>query len=151
MTKSIVPVKKNIALVAHDFKKDEMLRWVKKHKEVLKEHHLIATGTTGKLIENEVGVEVQRVLSGPLGGDQQLGALIAEGKIDMVIFFWDPMEAQPHDSDVKAFLRLCVVWNIVIASDSSTADFVISSPFMHSEYEREVPNYSGYLNRPIEK
>lgn len=145
-----IDTKKTIALVAHDNKKDDLLRWVKKHRAILSHHFLVATGTTGKLVEKEVGVEVQRVLSGPLGGDQQLGAMIAEGKIDIVIFFWDPMEAQPHDSDVKAFLRLCVVWNIVIASDSSTADFVVSSPFMTTEYEREITDYSAYLNRRIE-
>ena len=148
---NIIPKLKTIALVAHDHKKDELLRWVKKHKTILSQHQLIATGTTGKLIENEIGVEVKRVMSGPLGGDQQLGALIAEGKIDVVIFFWDPMEAQPHDSDVKAFLRLCVVWNIVIASDSSTADFVISSPLMDVDYSKENTDYSEYLNRRIEK
>ncbi len=148
---NIIPKLKTIALVAHDHKKDELLRWVKKHKAVLSQHQLIATGTTGKLIENEIGVEVKRVMSGPLGGDQQLGALIAEGKIDVVIFFWDPMEAQPHDSDVKAFLRLCVVWNIVIASDPSTADFVISSPLMDIDYSKESTDYSEYLNRRIEK
>lgn len=147
----LIPKIKTIALVAHDNKKDELLRWVKKHKHILNQHRLIATGTTGKLIENEIGVDVQRVMSGPLGGDQQLGALIAEGKIDMVIFFWDPMEAQPHDSDVKAFLRVCVVWNIVIASDPSTADFVISSPLMDLDYEKETTDYSDYLNRRIEK
>lgn len=148
---NIIPKLKTIALVAHDHKKDELLRWVKKHKAILSQHQLIATGTTGKLIENEIGVEVKRVMSGPLGGDQQLGALIAEGKIDVVIFFWDPMEAQPHDSDVKAFLRLCVVWNIVIASDPSTADFVISSPLMDIDYSKESTDYSEYLNRKIDK
>jgi len=148
---NIIPKLKTIALVAHDHKKDELLRWVNKHKAILSQHRLIATGTTGKLIENEIGVEVKRVMSGPLGGDQQLGAMIAEGKIDVVIFFWDPMEAQPHDSDVKAFLRLCVVWNIVIASDSSTADFVISSPLMDTDYPKENIDYSEYLSRRIEK
>ncbi len=150
MSKSILQGKKTIALVAHDHKKDELKQWVQKHKNILSQHHLVATGTTGKMIQEEVGVEVRRVLSGPLGGDQQLGAMIAEGIIDAVIFFWDPMEAQPHDSDVKAFLRLCVVWNIVIASDSSTADFVITSPYMSTEYEKEITDYSTYLNRKIE-
>lgn len=123
----------------------------KKHKDILSQHKLIATGTTGKLIENHLGVEVKRVMSGPLGGDQQLGAMIAEGEIDIVIFFWDPMEAQPHDSDVKAFLRLCVVWNTVMACDSSTADFIISSPFMGTNYQVEAPDYSNYLNRNVQK
>lgn len=151
MITKLLPAKKTIVLVAHDHKKDDLLKWVKKHRDILSQHNLIATGTTGKLIEQEIGVEVQRVLSGPLGGDQQLGSLIAEGKIDAVIFFWDPMEAQPHDSDVKAFLRICVVWNIVIASDPATADFVITSPFMNSEYEVEQFDYSQYLNRRIQK
>ncbi|MFT3919768.1 methylglyoxal synthase [Cloacibacterium sp.] len=142
---------KTIALVAHDHKKDELITWVKKHKDILSQHKLIATGTTGKLIENHLGVEVKRVMSGPLGGDQQLGAMIAEGEIDIVIFFWDPMEAQPHDSDVKAFLRLCVVWNTVMACDSSTADFIISSPFMGTNYQVEAPDYSNYLNRNVQK
>lgn len=151
MAQKILKAQKNIALVAHDHKKDELIAWVKKHKETLSKHQLIATGTTGKLIENYLGVNVQRVMSGPLGGDQQLGALIATGDIDIVIFFWDPMEAQPHDSDVKAFLRLCVVWNTVMACDSSTADFIISSPFMGTNYQVEAPDYSNYLNRNVQK
>lgn len=142
---------KTIALVAHDHKKDELINWVKKHAEMLSNHQLIATGTTGKLIENQLNVNVKRVLSGPLGGDQQLGSMIAEGEIDIVIFFWDPMEAQPHDSDVKALLRLCVVWNIPMACDASTADFILSSPFMNTEYVAEIPDYSNYLNRNVEK
>lgn len=149
MKTRIISPQKTIALVAHDHKKDELISWVKKHKEILSQHRLIATGTTGKLIEQELNVEVIRVLSGPLGGDQQLGALIATHEIDIVIFFWDPMEAQPHDSDVKAFLRLCVVWNVPIANNSSTADFILSSPFMSTEYPAEITDYSGYLNRNI--
>lgn len=144
-----LPSVKNIALVAHDYKKDQLINWVKNHKNILSRHKLIATGTTGKLIENFLGVNVKRVMSGPLGGDQQLGSMIAERKIDIVIFFWDPMEAQPHDSDVKALLRLCVVWNIPMACDAATADFILSSPFMHSEYAAEVPDYTDYLNRNV--
>ena len=151
MKGKILETTKTIALVAHDHKKNELINWVKKHKDILSQHKLIATGTTGKLIENHLGVEVKRVMSGPLGGDQQLGAMIAEGEIDIVIFFWDPMEAQPHDSDVKAFLRLCVVWNTVMACDSSTADFIISSPFMGTNYQVEAPDYSNYLNRNVQK
>ena len=153
MTKNVrlLSPQKTIALIAHDHKKDELLEWVKKHSEVIQKHQLIATGTTGKLIENELGVPVHRVMSGPLGRDQQLGAMIAEGKIDIVIFFWDPMEAQPHDPDVKAFLRICAVWNIIVACDASTADFILTSPFMHTEYAVETPDYKVYLNRNIEK
>lgn len=151
MKGKILETTKTIALVAHDHKKDELINWVKKHKDILSQHQLIATGTTGKLISDFLGVNVKRVMSGPLGGDQQLGAMIAEGEIDIVIFFWDPMEAQPHDSDVKAFLRLCVVWNTVMACDSSTADFIISSPFMGTNYQVEAPDYSNYLNRNVQK
>ena len=153
MTKNVrlLSPQKTIALIAHDHKKDELLSWVKKHREILSQHQLIATGTTGKLISDFLGVNVKRVMSGPLGGDQQLGSMIAEGEIDIVIFFWDPMEAQPHDSDVKALLRLCVVWNIPMACDAATADFILSSPFMHSEYVAEVPDYTSYLNRNVVK
>jgi len=137
------------ALIAHDHKKEELVNWVKKHSEKLSKHKLIATGTTGTLIEQYLNVNIKRVMSGPLGGDQQLGSMIAEHQIDMVIFFWDPMHAQPHDSDVKALLRLCVVWNTPMACDSSTADFLISSPFMETEYKIEIPNYKNYLTRKI--
>ena len=151
MNQKVLKPLKTIALVAHDHKKDELVNWVKNHKEILLTHQLIATGTTGKLIENLLGVEVKKVMSGPLGGDQQLGSMIAQGEIDIVIFFWDPMEAQPHDSDVKALLRLGVVWNIPMACDVATADFIISSPFMHSEYVADIPDYQNYLNRNVEK
>lgn len=151
MSQKILKAKKTIALVAHDHKKDELIAWAKKHKEILIQHQLIATGTTGKLLENYLGVNVERVLSGPLGGDQQLGAMIATGDIDIVVFFWDPMEAQPHDSDVKAFLRLCAVWNIPMACDAATADFILSSPFINTEYIAEIPDYKNYLNRNIDK
>ncbi|WP_312323745.1 methylglyoxal synthase [Soonwooa sp.] len=146
-----LPAKKTIALVAHDHKKDELLDWVKRHRNILVQHHLIATGTTGKLISESLDVEVARVLSGPLGGDQQLGAMIAEEKINMVIFFWDPMESQPHDSDVKAFLRLCVVWNIPTASNSASADFLITSKYMDENHSVALPDYKTYLNRNIKK
>ena len=149
MSTRIIKSQKTIALVAHDHKKDELITWVKKHKEILSQHQLIATGTTGKLIEQELNVQVARVLSGPLGGDQQLGALIATNEIDIVIFFWDPMESQPHDSDVKAFLRLCVVWNVPIANNISTADFILSSPYMQQDYNAEITDYSSYLNRKV--
>ncbi len=141
--------RKKIALVAHDNKKDDLIDWAIYNKTVLSKHQLFATGTTGRLIEEALDVHVQKFLSGPLGGDQQIGALIAEGKIDMLFFFWDPMEAQPHDPDIKALLRLGVVWNIPVACDRATADFLLTSPLMHSEYESLIPDYQGYLKRKI--
>ena len=143
--------KKGIALVAHDNKKIDLINWISKHKKKLAQHKLYGTGTTGKLINNHTGLEIEKLNSGPLGGDQQIGAMIATGDIDMVFFFFDPMEAQPHDSDVKALLRLCVLWNIPMACDRATADFVITSPFMHGDYDATIPDYSGYLNRKIVK
>lgn len=146
----ILNEQKTIALVAHDHKKDDLIEWIAQNKEKLIQHKLVATGTTGKLIEESIGVPVQRVLSGPLGGDQQMGAMIATGKIDLVIFFWDPMEAQPHDSDVKALLRLGVVWNIPMACCPATADFIISSVYMHQKYACQQTDYTAYLKRRIE-
>jgi len=144
-----ITAKKRIALVAHDNKKADLVEWAIFNKTVLTKHELIATGTTGKLIEEELGKPVKKILSGPLGGDQQLGAMIAEGKVDVLIFFWDPMEAQPHDSDVKALLRLGVAWNILLACDRATADFILTSPLMHQDYETLIPDYSNYLNRKV--
>jgi len=141
--------RKRIALVAHDNKKAELIDWVKFNKARLADHELFATGTTGKLIEEFLGVPVSLLLSGPLGGDQQIGSMIAEGDIDVLIFFWDPMQAQPHDSDVKALLRLGVAWNIPMACDRATADFIMTSPFINNEYETLIPDYTDYLKRPI--
>lgn len=142
--------RKRIALVAHDHKKADLVEWAIYNKVVLARHELFATGTTGKLIEESLDRPVKKLMSGPLGGDQQIGSMIAEGEIDVLIFFWDPMQAQPHDSDVKALLRLGVAWNIPMACDRATADFLMTSPFMHDEYEAVIPDYSGYLKRPIE-
>jgi methylglyoxal synthase len=139
--------RKRIALVAHDNKKKDLIEWAEHNKIELARHELIATGTTGKLLEEHLDRPVKKLLSGPLGGDQQIGAMIAEGGIDMLIFFWDPMEAQPHDSDVKALLRVGVAWNILLACDRSTADFMLTSPLIQEEYEIEIPDYSGYLKR----
>jgi methylglyoxal synthase len=141
--------RKRIALIAHDHKKAELIEWALYNKTVLCRHELYATGTTGKLIEENLDVPVRRLLSGPLGGDQQIGSMIAEGKIDVVIFFWDPMEALPHDPDIKALLRLGVVWNIPMASNRTSADFLLTSPLMHQEYEVRLPDYSQYLGRKV--
>lgn len=143
--------RKRIALVAHDNKKADLIEWAEHNKIMLARHELIATGTTGKLLEEKLDRPVKKMLSGPLGGDQQIGAMIAEGKIDVLIFFWDPMEAQPHDSDVKALLRLGVAWNILLACDRATADFILTSPLMHHEYDTQIPDYSNYLKRSVLK
>jgi methylglyoxal synthase len=150
-TSKILQSRKRIALIAHDNKKQDMVEWAYFNRQTLAKHELFATGTTGKLVEESLDRPVKKFFSGPLGGDQQIGSLIATGDIDVVIFFWDPMEAQPHDTDVKALLRLCAVWNIPMACDRSTADFIITSPFMHEEYEPIIPDYSTYLKRNITK
>jgi len=139
--------KKKIALVAHDNKKRDLLEWAQYNRDLLVEHELYATGTTGNFIEEALGAEVIKLQSGPLGGDQQIGAKIAEGQIDFVIFFWDPLEPQPHDPDVKALLRIAVVWNIPVACNRASADFMISSSLMVTEYERMLPDYTGYRDR----
>lgn len=143
----VMKPRKKIALVAHDHKKDDLLEWASFNKTTLTKHKLYATGTTGWLLERELGLEITRLRSGPLGGDMQIGAKIAENKIDFLIFFWDPLASQPHDPDVKALLRMAVVWNIPIASNRSSADFLISSPLMNGEYERRLINYADYQRR----
>ncbi len=143
--------RKRIALIAHDSKKDELLAWAKFNKASLAQHKIYATGTTGWLLEVEVGIEVERMQSGPLGGDLQIGAKIAEGEIDFLVFFWDPLETQPHDPDVKALLRLAVLWNIPAATNRATADFMFSSPLMAGEYLRMVPDYDTYQRKREER
>jgi methylglyoxal synthase len=140
---------KKIGLVAHDNKKGDLLQWAKYNRTLLSHHILYATGTTGTALERELDLEVKRLQSGPLGGDQQIGAKIAENEIDFLIFFWDPLEPQPHDPDVKALLRMAVVWNIPIACNRASADFMISSPLMDAEYDRLVPDYQEYHNRRL--
>lgn len=149
MANKVLGKRKRIALVAHDHKKADLIEWAIYNKTELAKHELFATGTTGKLVEEALDRPVKKLLSGPLGGDQQIGAMIAQGEIDVMLFFWDPMEAQPHDSDVKALLRLCVAWNIPMACDRATADFLMTSPFMHNEYIAAQPDYTGYLNRDV--
>jgi|SRR5690606_31322660 methylglyoxal synthase len=141
--------KKTIALVAHDNKKKELVEWTKYNVERMSAFEIYATGTTAQLIEKEVDVKVNRLQSGPLGGDQQIGALITEGRVDMLIFFWDPLEPLPHDPDIKALLRLAVLWNIPMACNRTTADFLFSSPLLTSDYQRKMPNFDSYLNRKI--
>jgi methylglyoxal synthase len=141
--------RKNIALVAHDNKKPDIIDWAIYNKTALSKHRLFATGTTGKMIEEALDQSVTKLLSGPLGGDQQIGAKIAEGKIDVLIFFWDPMEAQPHDPDIKALLRVAATWNIPVACDRATADFIFTSPLMYEEYKTELPDYNSYTNRKL--
>ena len=143
------PAKKRIALVAHDNMKDEMLEWAAHHRTELSHHVLVGTGTTGRLVQEHTGLEVERLRSGPLGGDQQMGARIAEGKIDILMFFWDPLDPQPHDPDIKALLRLAVTWNIPFACDRATADFLLTSPLMHETYSCTIPDYSSYIKREM--
>ena len=147
----VLPIeqKKRIALVAHDNKKDDLLEWAKFNEESLAQHLVYATGTTGKLLEQALSMDIITLQSGPLGGDQQIGAKIAEGEIDFVIFFWDPLQPQPHDVDVKALLRIAVVYNIPIACNRSTADFVISSPLAEEPYTPKLKDYSEYLERDV--
>lgn len=136
-----MPKRKRIALVAHDHKKSEMVEWAKRHRDELARHRLLATGTTGALIEKETRLEVEKMRSGPLGGDLEIGAAISEGSVDVLVFFWDPLAAQPHDPDVRALLRIAVVWNIPVVSNTASADFLFTSPYMQGEYARQVPDY----------
>lgn len=131
--------RRRVAMVAHDNKKQDLLRWCEYNRHVLVNHELWATGTTGTMLEYELGLPVQRLLSGPVGGDQQVGAMIAENRLDVLIFFWDPLEPQPHDPDVKALLRLAALWNAPAACNASTADLMITSPLFGSDYQWQRP------------
>jgi methylglyoxal synthase len=148
---NIIPLHKDkkIALVAHDHLKADLVEWVKFNKVLLSHHTIFATGTTGSLVEKVLGFPVHKFQSGPLGGDQQIGSKIVDGEVDFLIFFWDPLQQAPHDPDVKALLRMAVVWNIPIACNRASADFMISSPLMDSTYNRLVPDYENYRTRNI--
>lgn len=139
--------RKKIALIAHDNKKFDLLEWAKFNRNLLLKHELFATGTTGEMLEKEFNAEITKMQSGPMGGDQQIGAKIAEGTIDFLIFFWDPLEPLPHDPDVKALLRMAAVWNIPVACNRASADFMISSPLMARKYQRIIPDYEEYRQR----
>ena len=147
---AVVTTRKRVALVAHDNKKADLLEWAQYNRDLLANHELMATGTTGALLENALQVPVVKLQSGPLGGDQQVGARITEGTVDLIIFFWDPLQSQPHDSDVKALLRIAVVWNVPVACNRASADYMISSPLLTSAYERQLPEYEAYKNRMVD-
>ncbi|WP_142412904.1 methylglyoxal synthase [Hathewaya massiliensis] len=144
-----VPIRKNIALVAHDNKKKELLEWVNDNKEILSEHNLFATGTTGSIIAKETGLPIKSFKSGPLGGDQQLGATIVDFGLDILIFFWDPLESQPHDPDVRALLRIATLYNIPCGTNKATSDFIVSSPYMNETYTLELYDHAEYYNRNV--
>ena len=146
---AVIGARKRIALVAHDNKKRDLIEWARYNRGFLASHAIYATGTTGKLLELTLGIDVIRMNSGPLGGDMQIGARIADGEIDFLIFFWDPLESVPHDPDVKALLRIAQVWNIPVATNRSSADFIVSSRLMDQEYERILPDLDAYLSRRI--
>jgi methylglyoxal synthase len=141
--------RKRIGLVAHDNKKQDLVEWARYNRALLAQHDLVATGTTGTMLQRELELPVTLLQSGPLGGDLQVGAMIADGTIDFLVFFWDPLEPQPHDTDVKSLLRIGVVWNIPVACDRASADFMISSPLMTGSYERRIPDYTAHNDREI--
>lgn len=147
----IIEKQKHIALIAHDSKKQEIVEWVDANKHILKNHFLCGTGTTARLIAEKTELPVRAYNSGPLGGDQQIGSRIVEGNIDFVIFFWDPLESQPHDPDVKALLRIAAVYDIPVANNRATADFLITSKYMNEEYERKVLNYNKVIQHRLEE
>ncbi|PJC87367.1 methylglyoxal synthase [Vibrio sp. HA2012] len=148
-TTRTMPAHKHIALVAHDSCKPELLRWVEENKEKLQGHFLYATGTTGSMLSKQTGLAIKSMISGPMGGDQQIGALISEKQIDVLIFFWDPLNAVPHDPDVKALLRIANVWNIPVAMNRASANFLFTSSLIGTEINIEIPDYDRYLSERI--
>jgi methylglyoxal synthase len=144
---AVTPRQKQIALIAHDDRKLDILDWARYNRDELSHHILFATGTTGTILQRELGLDITPMMSGPLGGDQQIGAKIVQGEIDILIFFWDPLESHPHDPDVRALLRVATMQNIPIACNRSSADFIFSSPLMNQEYDRHVYDYATRLNR----
>ncbi|EOZ6716523.1 methylglyoxal synthase [Yersinia enterocolitica] len=149
LTTRTIAARKHIALVSHDHCKKSLLEWVMQNRDLLSQHELYATGTTGNLVQKATGIDVHCLLSGPMGGDQEVGALISENKIDILIFFWDPLNAVPHDPDVKALLRLATVWNIPVATNRSTADFLIDSALFSGEVTIAIPDYERYLQQRL--
>jgi methylglyoxal synthase len=149
MSKLDLAPRKRIGLVAHDNKKQDLIEWARYNLGLLARHDLVATGTTGQMLQRELDLPVTLLQSGPLGGDLQIGAMIADGTIDFLVFFWDPLEPQPHDTDVKSLLRIAVVWNIPVACDRASADFMISSPLMTGTYERRIPDYTAHIERDL--
>jgi len=151
MKQITMPTRKRIALIAHDNMKQDLLDWTQKNQAILSQHQLYATGTTGHLLENSLNMPITKLISGPLGGDQQIGAMVTEQKIDIIIFFWDPFEPMPHDPDVKALLRIAAVWNVAVACSRSSADFMISSPLLGQQHPYNVPDYEDYLQKRLNK
>ncbi|WP_338636280.1 methylglyoxal synthase [Spirobacillus cienkowskii] len=147
--KVTIPNKKRIVLIAHDSKKKELIDWVNINCNKLSDHELYATGTSGRLIEKETGLKVTCFESGPLGGDMQAGAFITEGKLDLILFFWDPLESQPHDPDIRALLRIAVVWNVPLACNVATADFLVSSIYFSNSYTKTIKDFTTYKKRKI--
>lgn len=149
-TTRTLPRRKRIALIAHDGKKDELLVWARRWHDTLAAHQLVGTGTTAKRVSKELGLEVEGLMSGPLGGDQQIGARITEQGLDLLVFFWDPFAPMPHDPDVKALLRLAALWNIPVACNAASADFLISSPYVGEEFEIGIPDAGGWVSARVD-